>query len=859
MTDLLPYALSTTQVVNEMNSSQEGLTFEEVQKRLEQYGTNETLKPRKTSRLKLLLNQFRSSIVILLFVAALISMLFGDYIESLAIMSVIFLNAIIGYTLDSQAIKSMEALKRLDKTYATVIREGMSIKIESLNIVPGDIISIEAGDVVPSDARLLQSSYLQIDESTLTGESLPIDKSANALLDDHCVLADRINMVYKGTFVNGGNARALVTATGASTELGAIGRMVEEAEDSEIPLNKRLNTFSNKLIWLTIALIAIFVGIGIARSYELYLVLETAIALAVAAIPEGLPIVATISLAKGVMKMSKSNVIVKRLAALEALGETDLILTDKTGTLTENQLCVDEVQLANNNKDAIKHFIKVAVLCNNASINKYGRYLGDPVETALLNYVQENYADEVHEIGNWWKRVEEKPFDSASKYMVTLSRREDNQYLTTVKGSPKDVLSRCDNQFHSDTTSLEPLDKVEWEEAIEQIAKKGLKVLGFAYRDQETDAMSTNHLTFIGLVGFLDPPRLEASMAIAQCQSAGIKVVMVTGDHPSTSATIGQQIGLIDDYDSAYIRHGKDLDINHDNGIDQVRIFARVTPEQKLHLVDYYQSHGYTIGMTGDGVNDAPALKKAAIGIAMGKGGTQVAEEASDIVLMDDSFASIVKAVRQGRIIYSNIKNFIIYLLSCNLTEIMVVSIAAFTNVSQPLLPLQILFLNIVTDIFPALALGMGEGAGSIMSYRPSLLGKNILRRRDWIVIFTYAVVMTISILALFYYSIFVLELSTVQSNNVAFFTLAISQLWHPFNLIRREKSVLNNEIVRNKYLWSAIVLCLMIIFAAYLIPVLSSILSIVALEIHLWVYILLVSVIPLFVIRLLKLVNIIK
>ena len=860
--EIIPHAIASDQLLNQLQSGQAGLTQTEVESRLEIYGRNEMNSQKKTPLLILFLRQFKNSIVLLLFVAAVISALFQDYTEAVAILAVIIINAIIGFILEAQAINSMEALKKMDKLSVVVIRDNKTIEIDARDLVPGDILILESGNLVAADARIMESPHLEANESVLTGESVPVIKDPNVTLDKETILADRVNMVFKGTSITKGNAKAIVTATGLSTEMGLISEMVEQAQKEEIPLNKKLNVFSRKLIWLTVIIIIPFFIVEFLRGNDAHLILETAIALAVAAIPEGLPIVATISLAKGMLRLAKSNVIVKKLAAVETLGETDIIITDKTGTLTENQLIVEKTELASESSQTT--FDLVAILCNNATLNESGESIGDPVEIALLKYEAEKDNQFMLNTLSQWKEVDEKPFDSTTRYMANLYVSNEG-HMVTAKGSPAELLELCPN-IESTNGPVPVTDQVlnQWHEKTHQMSAEGLKVLGFAYKRLQSHTEDyDNDLIFLGLVGFLDPPRPEVSESIAACHEAGIKVIMATGDHPETARSIAHQIGLVATGQEAKVLHGKDLltrDLNSSSDmIEETQIFSRVTPEQKLNLIDFYQKKGFVIGMTGDGVNDAPALKKADIGIAMGKRGTQVAEEASDMVLQDDSFSAIVEAIKQGRTIFRNIKNFIIYLLSCNLTEIMVVAIAAFSNLSLPLLPLQILFLNLVTDVFPALALGMGEGNPSIMKARSKDPDEAILSTKNWVSIISYSTIMTVCILAVFYYGSVYLKYDEVTSNNIAFFTLAFAQLWHPFNLIGRNDNMLRNEIVSNLHLWMAILFCSILLIATYFVPFMQEILQISNLSQMNWLYIMGASLAPVVIIRIMKKVNLIQ
>ncbi|MCA6074536.1 cation-translocating P-type ATPase [Fulvivirga sedimenti] len=848
-----PFALSIEDTLKALAVTSEGLTDAENENRLEQYGYNELPGSFETPRWQILLRQFKSPIVYLLLIAAVISYFFGDIAESIAIACVILLNSGIGYTLESQAIHSMQALRKLDKTFCQVRRNGELITIESRLLVPGDIIQLQAGDMIPADSRLMEDQRLEVNEASLTGESVPVVKQSKIVLEEGTSLGDRVNMLYKGTSITKGNAVAVIVHSGIDTEIGKISQMVESADKDEIPLNEKLNQFGKKLIWLTLGLILIFIATGWIRGNEFYLILETAIALAVAAIPEGLPIVATISLARGMMLLSRENVIIKKLAAVETLGETDVIITDKTGTLTENQLVVHTVVPVADDGEVLQLLMMSAVLCNNSSISQDGDLQGDPVETALWDYFRKENPADFEKIRDEWKEVDELPFDSDIRYMANLYKHGE-QFLSVAKGSPAELLDKCVSAGDHIPITDEFLD--EWNQHTEQLAREGLKVLAFAaHRHTKEPSGIDADLHFLGLIGFLDPARSDVENSVMECHKAGITIIMATGDHPATAEAIARQIGL--GSGELKIIHGSDLDKTEgaqwESMVEGAHIFSRVTPYQKLQLVTYYQDNGHIVGMTGDGVNDAPALKKSDIGIAMGKRGTQVAEEAADMIIQDDAFTSIVKAIRQGRIIFGNIRDFIIYLLSCNLTEIMVVSIAAFLSTSLPLLALQILFLNLVTDVFPALALGMGKGNERVMEHHSRDPNDPILDRSSWISIFMYSAVMTLTILAGYYYSVHFLSDSYAEANTIAFFSLALAQLIHPFNLTSSGDSFFRNPIFRNRFLWIAIVLCLILLAIALLVPFLNEILSLAMPQPRSWLIILLASAAPLFIIRIIK------
>lgn len=841
-----PHSVSTDELIQSLTTDRKlGLTNEEADKRLIQYGRNILREHKEQNPFILFLSQFKNSLTALLFAAAVISFFFKDIPETIAIALVILINACIGFILEFQAHRSMRALRSLEKKFSKVIREGKLKAIESSLVVPGDVLFIEAGDLASADGRIIDATQLEVNQSLLTGESIPVPKN-NTIMPEETILAEQQNMFFKGTAATSGNARVLVTGTGMNTQMGEISEMMAGAQKDEIPLNKKLNALSHKLIWLTLVFITVFVGVGYVTGKELYLMIETALALAVAAIPEGLPIVATIALAKGMFKMARHQVLVKKLAAVETLGGTDLILTDKTGTLTENKLEVHRLSFPEINRDfqvsndsevvvsedqlSMKNMLSVASLCNNASLDGSSDGVGDPLETALLRFVLKQDAEFFHSI-NQWQRYYEKAFDSESRIMVT-GHAMGHQYFMAMKGSPVEVMASCATILvHGEKLVFDEEEKNGWTKRVGEMAEEGLKVLGFGYKEsKEKIEASEADFTFIGLVAFIDPPRPEVPMAIKKCHEAGIKVVMVTGDHAKTARSIALKVGLTNDQEETVIDGSSlaDKDLNEvDEPLKDTIIYSRVNPAQKLALMTYYQQQGNVVAMTGDGVNDAPALKKADIGIAMGLRGTDVAREAADMVLQDDSFSSIAHAIRQGRIIINNIKNFVIYLLSCNLSEILIVGFAAFSNLTLPLLPLQILFLNLVTDVFPALALGMGGGNPGIMHGKFRAANEPIITPKDWRHILGYAMVLTSSVLGIYIYSIEVLMADGVLANNIAFYTLAFAQLTHPLSLIKGSDPLLKNEIVRNLHLWVAIAFCILLMLLAYWVEPLSSVLKV--------------------------------
>ncbi|MEN2282766.1 cation-transporting P-type ATPase [Algoriphagus sp. SE2] len=844
---LNPENLTVDELLEKLKvDSKTGLTDKEVLQRRSEYGANSIPLAKKRTAWEIFLSQFRNVIVILLVVAAVVSYFFGDFYEAIAIVAVILINAIIGFILESQANKSMNALKQLEQPNSKVIRNASLVHIPIQDLVPGDIVSFEAGDLIGADARLIEVNSLETNEAALTGESLPASKKTERI-DEKVSIGDQANMVFRGTSVTRGNGLAVVVFIGKDTEIGHVSSMLDEAQAEELPLNKKLDKFSRTLIWLSFVIMIPFIGIGLLESKDLYLLIETAIALVVAAIPEGLPIVATIALASGMLRLSKKKVLVRKLAAVETLGGTNIILTDKTGTLTENQLEVVETSPDRKDINSFEKLKEIMVLCNNASLNQDNKHVGDPVEIALLLWAEKSSPKSVQQYRKDWKKSGEIPFESETRIMTTFHKHE-GITQASMKGSTTDVIKNCN--YYLQNGLVKEIDediKNYWLDQTKLLSSKGLKVLAGAYQISENSTFEkADKLIMAGLVGLQDPARPDVFEAISECHTAGIQVVMVTGDHPETSRTIAENIGIITE-DNKLVVQGKDLTFGENENTDilSASVFSRVSPEQKLKLVEYYQAQGFVVAMTGDGVNDAPALKKADIGVAMGLRGTEVAKEAADMILQDDSFSSIVTAIKQGRIIFTNIRNFIIYLLSCNLSEILVVSFAAFLSWGSPLLPLQILFLNIVTDVFPALALGMGQSNKNSVLEKPRTINEPLLTKDHWKSLIVYAIIITVSVLGVFYYSSRVMGLGETQTNNIAFFTLAFAQLFHPFNLIKRGENLLTNGIVRNPHLWASIVFCSILLIGASSISPFNTLLTLDFPSKDMWLLILGGSLVP--------------
>lgn len=860
------HALEPEQVLRLLGTSNtSGLGDDEVLKRLVEFGYNRIDTEQEGSLLMLFFGQFRSIVVLILAVASAISFFFRDWPEAAAILAVIFINALMGFVLEAKARHSMSALKKLDISTARVIRNGRLQEVDSTVLCIGDVISLEAGDMVAADARLLECNQLEANESMLTGESLPVNKSIEAL-PKNTLAAEQYNKIFKGTSIFKGNGKAVVTATGSHTALGNISSLVKKAGRSTTPLEKKLEQITRRLVWIMIMMAFIFLLTGLFQHKDLHVMLETAIALAVAAIPEGLPIVATIALAYGMMRMAKQHVIVKRLSSVETLGGTNVIFTDKTGTLTHNRITVhtlffgdkpvviSEEKVGQGASKNYEYLQRIACLCNNADIGKE-QGIGDPIEIALLVFVRSAGMD-AGAMRTSFPRIAEEPFSSETKFMATL-HRSGQEYFIAVKGAIEEVLKKCVKVRDGDTIyQLNDKEKRTWLSHSEKMAAHGLRVLGFAYAEKKEIAGDVFHgdLTLAGLIGFLDPPRMEVRDAISSCRKAGIKVIMVTGDHPATALNIGATVGITDPGKTAVAVHGKELQENIDiELLRHVMIYARVDPKQKLDLVKLYQAEGAIVGMTGDGVNDAPALKKADIGIAMGLRGTQIARESADIVLTDDSFDSIVNAVKQGRIIFENIRKFIVYLVSCNISEVFIVAFSSIIGLPLPLIPLQILFLNLVTDVFPALALGMGRGNDMIMMRPPRDPGLPIITTRGWQSILVYSFVLTASVLSGYLYSLYSLHLDPGICNNITFYSIAFSQLLHVFSLPSSRERFFSNDVTRNVHIWLALVFCTALLLGTYYISFMSALLRIFPLDHQSLLVIGATSILPVLLIRVLK------
>lgn len=786
------WKLSQEELLQELNSSMNGLTAEEAKKRLEQYGYNKLQEGKRKGVLQVFAEQFADLLVIILIIAAIISALTGGLEGTIVILAVLILNAILGTVQHFKAQKSLDSLKAMAAPNARVIRDGQKMEVPAAELVPGDILLLEAGDVTAADGRVLQNFSLQVSESALTGESENVNKIDTPIDQDELPLGDRLNMVYSSSLVSYGRAVVLVTGTGMQTEIGKIADLMESAQEKATPLQRSLDDFSKKLSIIIMVICAIVFGLGVWRNMGLAESLMFAVALAVAAIPEALSSIVTIGLAIGTQKMAKENAIIKNLRAVEGLGCVSVICSDKTGTLTQNRMTVKkayangkvwEPEEAKGNDKAVNGLVAESVLCNDGAINGETA-VGDPTETALLSFCRTIGGDE-NKVREEFPRLQEIPFDSDRKLMSTLHFRN-NRYEMLIKGAPDVLLARC--------TSVEQNGEVlpltdEIRSAIvdqnRDFSSQGLRVLAFAKKvlsenrpltlEDETD------LIFTGLIAMMDPPRVESAPAVADCRRAGIRPVMITGDHKITASAIAKEIGILQDGDRAV--EGSELEKMTDeelrNEVEHISVYARVSPEHKIRIVRAWQDRGHVAAMTGDGVNDAPALKQADIGIAMGITGTEVSKDAASMILTDDNFATIVKAVANGRNVYTNIKNSIQFLLSGNLAGILVVMITSLFGLPLPFTAVQLLFINLLTDSLPALAVNMEKPTGDLLNQKPRSPKEGILTKDFLQTLGIQGALIAVATMAAFYLG---MQINNGMACTMAFATLCLARLFHGFN-----------------------------------------------------------------------------
>lgn len=868
-------------------NEQNGLTDEIVSERLKQYGSNELATKQKRTLWQRIFAQINDVLVYVLIIAALISAFVGEWADASIIALVVVLNAVIGVVQESKAEQALEALKKMATPKAIVKRNGELKEIPSEHVVPGDIVMLDAGRYIPCDLRLIETANLKVEESALTGESVPVDKDAiyhpSMRSDEQVPLGDQKNMAFMSTLVTYGRGVGVAVETGMNSQIGKIATLLHEADDDMTPLQKSLAQVGKYLGFVAVAICIVMFLIGFLQGRDTLEMFMTAISLAVAAIPEGLPAIVSIVLAIGVQRMIKQNVIIRKLPAVEALGSVTIICSDKTGTLTQNKMTVthfysdntyDRLESLNVNNDAQRLLLENMVLCNDASYNNESQ-TGDPTEIALLVAgttfnMQKDHLEKIHE------RVNEVPFDSDRKMMSTVHMYNESYYSMT-KGAIDKLLPRCTHIFKNGKIEiLTDSDKNQILEAAGSMSQEALRVLSFAFKQYDSNDVDINHLEenliFIGLVGMIDPPRTEVKDSIKECKKAGIRTVMITGDHKDTAFAIAKELGIAEEISEIMI--GTELENVSDtelaSKINHLNVFARVSPEHKVKIVKALRAKGNIVSMTGDGVNDAPSLKQADVGVAMGITGTDVAKGAADVVLTDDNFSSIVKAVEEGRNIYRNIKKSILFLLSCNFGEIIALFLAILLGWATPLRPIHILWVNLITDTLPALSLGVDPEDPDVMKEKPRHAKESLFSGSVPFLIFNGVIIGLLTLIAFiagakFYtgdtnlFPLFPERIdddALLHAQTMAFVVLSFSQLVHSFNLRSRTKSIFSIGIFTNKYLVFSLLIGVLMQVCIISIPPLANIFGVHALTMRDWGFVLLLSIIPLVVNEIIKLVK---
>lgn len=846
------YSKTIKEVLDTLNvNSSTGLTSQQVQENKTKYGENSLIQEKGESIIHMIIGELSGFLNILLLAAAGISIwASGHLTDGLFIIAIVILNTALSVFQERKANNAVEALKSMSAPKAKVLRDGQIVEVKSTELTVGDVVLVEAGDYMPADMRLIESTNLKVDESTLTGESVPVQKEANEVVNEETGIGDRYNMGYMSTIVTYGRAKGIVTQIGMDTEIGHIATMLNEVEDEMTPLQKKIDALSKLLGTVSVIVVVLIFIVGFIynmigiREFEILELFMVSVSLAVAAIPEGLPTVITVVLSLGMRKMAKKNAIVKELNAVETLGSTTVISSDKTGTLTQNKMVVTRVfdnevvyEVTGNgyefegeikgSSDALDRLIEVGGLCNDASIDQ-GQLIGDPTELALVTLMGKKGIDR-SSLQATKKRIDEFPFDSDRKLMSTMHDIEGKKYLYT-KGAADELLDRCTHYLFKGEV-MEMTDKFK---DVVRLANKGmahnaLRVLGFAYKEvtsYEDIRKEEQNLIFTGLVGIIDPPREEVKAAIKVCHKAGIRVVMITGDHKLTAGAIGKELGIIKDetsaIDGAYIDTLSDEEL-----IEKVKttnVFARVSPNHKVRIVKALQDAGEISSMTGDGVNDAPALKQANIGVAMGITGTDVSKEAADMVLMDDNFTTIVEAVEEGRVIYSNIRKFVAYLVSCNVGEVLLIFVAMILGFGSPLLPIQILWINLVTDSFPAFALGLEKQEDGVMEQPPIDPEASIVDKKMGIAIGFQALFLTIAVLLSFIIGDRVVGGAEYMGQTFAFITIITGELLRSYSARSEYKSIFKMNNFDNKLVNYSVILGLSLLLIVVFVPGINTI-----------------------------------
>ena len=898
------FNLSSDDVIKKLESNETiGLSDEKVAEKREKYGLNELQGAKKKSVFIKFLEQFKDFMIIVLILAAIISGVVG-YIQgegitdSIIIMIVVIVNAIIGVAQENKAEKSLEALKKMSSYSAKVIRDGKLLVVPSKDLVPGDLVVLETGDYVPADIRLIEAVNLKSQEASLTGESVPTDKYAKTISDLDVAIGDRTNMLFSSSLITMGRGKGIVVETGMNTEVGKIAEILNDTEKSDTPLQQRLNKLGKTLGIASLAICVVIFVIGMLQGKQALDMFMTAVSLAVAVIPEGLAAVSTIVLAIGVQRMVKKHAIVKKLPAVETLGSAYVICSDKTGTLTKNQMTVQKLfyngkiqnieEIDTNMPNAeLERLVNISMLCNDTKIGENNKLTGDPTETALVDMGFK--LDFTPAVFDQMPRVYEIPFDSERKLMTTVHKISENKFVVYTKGGIDELLERCNKyQINGEIKDDIRNHQSEIDKANDELAEKALRVLAMAYKeidheptDKEKEELE-NNLIYVGMVGMIDPPREEVKLAVEKCKTAGIKTVMITGDHKTTAIAIARELGILEDGQEAIT--GSELSKMSDDElaerVENIRVYARVAPEHKVRIVKAWQSKGQVVAMTGDGVNDAPALKTADIGCAMGMVGTDVAKEAADVILTDDNFATVVSAVEEGRRIYDNILKAIQFLLSSNVGEVAVLFLAILLTpflaskfgipigLIEPLLPIHILWINLVTDSLPALALAFDPANKDVMNRKPIEKDKGIFTKgMTWRIAYQGIMIGLLSLTA------FVIGISTKDvpvieglspeqvkveiGQTMTFIVLAFSELIHVFNIRNNKESIFKTGIGGNKQLFGAIGISSLLMVVILAIPALRTIFSIPILPVQNIVETILLVIAPVIIVEIFKLLKI--
>ncbi len=870
------YQYDIEQIENTLHvNTKNGLLHKQVKTRQKQFGQNQIEEEKKVSRIYLFMVQFQDVMVLILFAAALVAGLLGEMIDATAIMIIVILNGCIGFFQEQKAESSLEKLKQLAAPKASVLRESKWIKVDATEIVAGDIIRLQSGDRVPADVRLIQTKGIETEESAITGESIPVTKHATAIQGDHIEPQEQANMAFKGTLVTRGSGEAIVVAVGMDTMMGQIASLMTHTKKIATPLERRLGELGKVLIVAVLLLTALVVGIGIVQGNPTYEMFLAGVSLAVAAIPEGLPAIVTVALSLGVQRMIRKKAVIRKLSAVETLGCASVICSDKTGTITQNMMTVQQLyvngkiidvtgagndsegsfysdhQIIDRTFPSLENLLLYAMICNDASLGVHqGKYIidGDPTDGALLIAARKLGLTEAE--GKQYRIIKEYPFESTRRRMTLIVEDAHKRRFLITKGAPEILIPRSTFQL-KDSLSSKLTDEAGLHNEVEKMAKQALRTLAICVKPLHKDVllddpMIEQDLTFVGLVGMIDPPREEVAPAIEQCKKAGIKTVMITGDHVSTATAISEDIGLLDE--QSRVMEGRDIEqmsqVELTDQIEEIAVFARVSPAHKLRIVEAFQAKGHIVAMTGDGINDAPAIKASDIGISMGRTGTDVTREASSLILMDDNFTTIKDAIREGRNIYENIRKFIRYLLASNVGEILVMLFAILLGYPLPLIPVQILWVNLVTDGLPAMALGLDKPEKNVMSKKPRDANEGIFAHGLGFKIISRGIligaVSLIAFMTAYHFTNGDLDVSRTH----AFSTLVMTQLIHVFDC-RSEKSIFSRNPFGNFYLIGAVIISFLLLVVVIYSPFLQVIFHTVPLNWFEWMFITALSIIP--------------